>query len=280
MKKEIAEGGGCLVAQSCLTLVTPQTVARQAPLSMGFLGQEYWSGLPFLSSSAEDVRRQKLGLVLGTKPGMLWISLLSLPWGSQRRNTWLIKNPLLVSGASDLPLASKYWNVLYEWMWETGDQEIEWCCLHPWTQPAHTLLHLLWGEDGTWFFLIRLPNCTIPTATHLYTCVPRNSQRLGRYLLGLKLTGLPLTAMSHLGSVWAPLWVTCGCRKTLRSQDSVLSRMACYNPFKHTVPVIKQCMVLRDNKAIGSASSESSLDSVCTHRGTYYWCRWHPSPLM
>ena len=29
--------------------MTPWTVARQAPLSMGFSRQEYWSGLPFLS---------------------------------------------------------------------------------------------------------------------------------------------------------------------------------------------------------------------------------------
>ena len=28
---------------------TPWAVARQAPLSMGFSRQEYWSGLPFLS---------------------------------------------------------------------------------------------------------------------------------------------------------------------------------------------------------------------------------------
>ena len=42
-------GGGGLAAQSCLTLVTPWTVAPQAPLSMGFSGQEYWSGLPFPS---------------------------------------------------------------------------------------------------------------------------------------------------------------------------------------------------------------------------------------
>ena len=28
---------------------TPQTVARQAPLSVGFPRQEYWSGLPFPS---------------------------------------------------------------------------------------------------------------------------------------------------------------------------------------------------------------------------------------
>ena len=27
--------------------VTPRTVARQAPLSMEFARQEYWSGLPF-----------------------------------------------------------------------------------------------------------------------------------------------------------------------------------------------------------------------------------------
>ena len=30
-------------------LVTPWTVAYQAPLSIGFSRQEYWSGLPFLS---------------------------------------------------------------------------------------------------------------------------------------------------------------------------------------------------------------------------------------
>ena len=32
-----------------LLFVTPQTVAYQAPLSMGFSRQEYWSGLPFPS---------------------------------------------------------------------------------------------------------------------------------------------------------------------------------------------------------------------------------------
>ena len=39
----------CLVTKSSLTLVTPRTVAHQAPLSIGFPRQEYWSGLPFLS---------------------------------------------------------------------------------------------------------------------------------------------------------------------------------------------------------------------------------------
>ena len=38
---------GVLVTKSCLTLATPWTVACQAPLSMGFSRQGYWSGLPF-----------------------------------------------------------------------------------------------------------------------------------------------------------------------------------------------------------------------------------------
>ena len=53
------DGWGCIpsllfeseseVAQSCLTLYDPWTVAHQAPPSMGFSRQEYWSGLPFPS---------------------------------------------------------------------------------------------------------------------------------------------------------------------------------------------------------------------------------------
>ena len=38
-----------LVARSCPTLKIPWTVAHQAPLSMGFSRQKYWSGLPFSS---------------------------------------------------------------------------------------------------------------------------------------------------------------------------------------------------------------------------------------
>jgi len=36
--------GGGLLAMSCPTLVTPWTVACQAPLSVGFSSQEDWSG--------------------------------------------------------------------------------------------------------------------------------------------------------------------------------------------------------------------------------------------
>ena len=38
---------GGLVAKSCLTLAAPWTIACQAPLSIKFSWQEYWTGLPF-----------------------------------------------------------------------------------------------------------------------------------------------------------------------------------------------------------------------------------------
>ena len=37
--------GACSLAQLCLTLGTPWTVAHQAPLSMGFPRKEYWREL-------------------------------------------------------------------------------------------------------------------------------------------------------------------------------------------------------------------------------------------
>ena len=37
------------VDQTCLTFVTPKTGAHQAPRSIEFSRQEYWSGLPFHS---------------------------------------------------------------------------------------------------------------------------------------------------------------------------------------------------------------------------------------
>ena len=43
----------CLVTQSCLTLCDPWAVTHQAPLSIGFFRQEYWSELPF--PSPEDL---------------------------------------------------------------------------------------------------------------------------------------------------------------------------------------------------------------------------------
>ena len=58
---------------------TSWTVARQAPLSMGFSSQEYWSGLPF--PSPEDLPDP------GIKPGSPTLqadSLLSEPPGKPK----------------------------------------------------------------------------------------------------------------------------------------------------------------------------------------------------
>ena len=49
MKAYIKMLSSGLVIKSCPTLVTPWTVACQAPLPIGFSRQEYWSGLPFPS---------------------------------------------------------------------------------------------------------------------------------------------------------------------------------------------------------------------------------------
>ena len=42
------------VTQSCPTLATPWTVAYQAPPSMGFSRQKYWSGVPSPSPITDD----------------------------------------------------------------------------------------------------------------------------------------------------------------------------------------------------------------------------------
>ena len=64
-------GGGDLVAKSCLTVAIPWTVACQAPLSMGFSRQEYWSGLPFPSPG--DL------LIPGIEPGSSALQVDCLP---------------------------------------------------------------------------------------------------------------------------------------------------------------------------------------------------------
>ena len=59
------------VAQLCPTLCDSQTAVFQAPLSMGFPRQEYWSGLPFPSPG--DLSD------LGIEPGSCALQTDSLP---------------------------------------------------------------------------------------------------------------------------------------------------------------------------------------------------------
>ena len=63
--------GGGLVAKSCLTLVTPWTVALQAPLSMGFPGKNTGVGCHFLLQGNLSNP--------GTEPGSLALQAGSLP---------------------------------------------------------------------------------------------------------------------------------------------------------------------------------------------------------
>ena len=63
-------------------LVTPWTVAYQAPLSMGFPRQEYWSGVPLpsprMSPGTCHLREEFCGLVHGAWPFPLY--MLPLRW--------------------------------------------------------------------------------------------------------------------------------------------------------------------------------------------------------
>ena len=47
----------CSVTHSCPTLATSWTIAHQAPLSMEFFRQEYWSALPFPVSGIFSTQR-------------------------------------------------------------------------------------------------------------------------------------------------------------------------------------------------------------------------------
>ena len=57
------------------SFATPWTVARQAPLSMGFPRQEYWSGFPFPSPG--------IFLTQGSNPCLLHWQVDSLPLSHQ-----------------------------------------------------------------------------------------------------------------------------------------------------------------------------------------------------
>ena len=86
------EGGGAgLVAKSNPTFATPWTVAYQAPQSVGFSRQEYWSGLPF--PSPEDLPNP--GIELGS-PALQADTLPSEPPGKPPGKA--VSNPTLKLG--------------------------------------------------------------------------------------------------------------------------------------------------------------------------------------
>ena len=86
-------------AKSCLTLMIPWTVAHQAPLSMGFSRQEYWSGLPFpspgdLPDPGIEPRPPALqadALLTMPRPVTLWITM---KWSEVAQSCPTLCNPM------------------------------------------------------------------------------------------------------------------------------------------------------------------------------------------
>ena len=68
--------------------VTPWTVAHQAPLSMGFSRQEYWSGLPFPSPGIFPTQESNPGLLqsYGFSSSQVWM------WELDYKESWVLKN--------------------------------------------------------------------------------------------------------------------------------------------------------------------------------------------
>ena len=82
----------CTQSLSCVWFfVTPRTVARQAPLSMGFSRQEYWSGLPF--PPLEDLPNLGIKPASPVSPALRWIPYHWANGGSPKivlkNNKWL-----------------------------------------------------------------------------------------------------------------------------------------------------------------------------------------------
>ena len=82
-------------AQSCPTIMTPWTVTRQAPLSMGFSRQEYWSGLLFPSPG--DLPNP------GIEPGFPALQVDSLPSEPTEKPSLPLGLCHLPSGKKSLP---------------------------------------------------------------------------------------------------------------------------------------------------------------------------------
>ena len=93
----------CLVAKSCLfakscSFDTPWTVARQAPLSVGFPRQEYWSGLPF--PSPRDLPH------LGIEPAFFTLGYLGSPLPQFSSISFMITEEVFLISPAIL------WNIL------------------------------------------------------------------------------------------------------------------------------------------------------------------------
>ena len=83
---------------------TPCTVAHQAPLSMGFSGQEYWSGLPFPS----PVELPDAG-IKSTSPALAEGFFASEHLGSPENRAVLFKHLIVICTVPIVPVGQRIW---------------------------------------------------------------------------------------------------------------------------------------------------------------------------
>ena len=74
--------------------MTPWTVARQAPLSMGFARQEYWSGLPFPPPG--DLSDPGIVPASLVSPALAGEFFSNAPAGKPQNGVAYVKNSLVV----------------------------------------------------------------------------------------------------------------------------------------------------------------------------------------
>ena len=97
----------CMCAQLCPTLCDPWTVAHQAPLSMEFSREKYWTGLPFPSLvDFPDLGIKPMSLVSSAMVGRFFITV---PPGKSYPS--LGSSTLLEEGSSFLNVLS-----LFSWL--------------------------------------------------------------------------------------------------------------------------------------------------------------------
>ena len=99
---------GGLVIKSCPTLVTPWTVTCQAPLSMGFSRQEYWSGFPFPSPG--DLPNPGIE---PKSPAFQADSLLTDLWWKPICHYMFVQSKRICNSNSET--SSELWT--FEWLW-------------------------------------------------------------------------------------------------------------------------------------------------------------------
>ena len=98
-----------LSCSSCIQLcVTLSTVACQAPLSMGFSRQEYWSGLPCPSSGdLPEPGVKRVSLQFSSAQSLSRVRLFVTPWTTAHQASLSITNswslPKLMSIESVMP---------------------------------------------------------------------------------------------------------------------------------------------------------------------------------